>query len=205
MVMVGRNYSANGCAHHFHEDFGLATRIARYHNVYGPRGTYDGGREKAPAAICRKVIAAKLSGSDEIEICGDGKQTRSFMWIDDCVKGTQMILDGDYVDPLNLGSSELGMVNQLVDIVEKIGGVKLKRRHNLTAPKGVNGRNSDNSLIRKLFRLGDFPWVCAMGWSKRIAGSLTKRHRHHGLDRRDSRRRRASFLSSFCGRVTQNG
>jgi nucleoside-diphosphate-sugar epimerase len=136
---------------HFREDFGLTTRVARYHNVYGPNGTYDGGREKAPAAICRKVIAAKVSGSDEIEIWGDGKQTRSFMWIDDCVKGTQMIMEGDYVDPLNLGSSELVTINQLVDIVEEIAGVKLKRRYNLSAPKGVNGRNSDNTLIRKLF------------------------------------------------------
>src|SRR5207244_13037278 len=113
--------------------------------------TYDGGREKAPAAICRKVIAAKLSGSDEIEIWGDGKQTRSFMWIDDCVKGTQMIMQGDCVDPLNLGSSELVTINQLVDIVEEIAGLKLKRRYNLTAPKGINGRNSHNTLILKLF------------------------------------------------------
>jgi GDP-D-mannose 3',5'-epimerase len=136
---------------HFREDFGLITRIARYHNVYGPQGTYDGGREKAPAAICRKVIEAKLSGSDEIEIWGDGNQTRSFQWIDDCVKGTQMIMDGDYAEPLNLGSSELVSINELVDIVEEIAGLKLKRRYNLSAPKGVNGRNSDNTLIRKLF------------------------------------------------------
>ena len=136
---------------HFREDFGLETRIARYHNVYGPNGTYDGGREKAPAAICRKVIEAKLSGNHEIEVWGDGKQTRSFMWIDDCVKGTQMILAEDHVDPLNLGSSELVTINQLVDIVEEIAGVKLKRNYNLSAPKGVNGRNSDNTLIHKLF------------------------------------------------------
>jgi GDP-D-mannose 3',5'-epimerase len=136
---------------HFREDYGVKTRIARYHNVYGPHGTYDGGREKAPAAICRKVIAAKFSGNHEIEIWGDGKQTRSFMWIDDCVKGTQMILEGDFVEPLNLGSSELVTINQLVDIVEDIAGVKLKRRYNLSAPKGVNGRNSDNTLIQKIF------------------------------------------------------
>src|SRR3984893_1306817 len=108
---------------HFREDYGLETRIARYHNVYGPHGTYDGGREKAPAAICRKVITAKLSGNHEIEVWGDGKQTRSFMWIDDCVKGTQMIMEGDSVDPLNLGSSELVSINQLVDIVEEIARV----------------------------------------------------------------------------------
>jgi nucleoside-diphosphate-sugar epimerase len=136
---------------HFLEDFGLITRVARYHNVYGPLGTYDGGREKAPAAICRKVIEAKLSGKHEIEIWGDGKQTRSFQWIDDCVKGTQMIMNGDYAEPLNLGSSELVSINQLVDIVEEIAGLKLKRRYNLSAPKGVNGRNSDNTLIQKIF------------------------------------------------------
>jgi GDP-D-mannose 3', 5'-epimerase len=136
---------------HFREDFGLETRMARYHNVYGPQGTYDGGREKAPAAICRKVIEAKLSGKHEIEIWGDGHQTRSFMWIDDCVKGTQMIMHGDFVEPLNLGSSELVSINKLVDIVEEIAGVKLKRRYNLSAPKGVNGRNSDNTLIQKVF------------------------------------------------------
>ncbi|HME89196.1 MAG TPA: NAD-dependent epimerase/dehydratase family protein [Chthoniobacterales bacterium] len=136
---------------HFREDFGLATRVARYHNVYGPHGTYDGGREKAPAAICRKVIEAKLSGHHEIEIWGDGKQTRSFQWIGDCVKGTQMIMNGDFAEPLNLGSSELVSINQLVDIVEDIAGLKLKRRYNLSAPKGVNGRNSDNALIRKIF------------------------------------------------------
>jgi nucleoside-diphosphate-sugar epimerase len=136
---------------HFREDFGFKTRVARYHNVYGPHGTYDGGREKAPAAICRKVIEARLSGKHEIEIWGDGHQTRSFMWIDDCVKGTQMIMDGDFVEPLNLGSSELVSINQLVDIVEDIAGVKLKRRHDLKAPKGVNGRNSDNTLIQRIF------------------------------------------------------
>src|ERR1700720_3843890 len=130
---------------HFREDFGIQTRVGRYHNVYGPHGTYAGGREKAPAAICRKVIEAKLSGNHEIEIWGDGKQTRSFQWIDDCVKGTQMIMNGDYAEPFNLGSSELVTINQLVDLVEDIAGLKLKRRYNLLAPKGVNGRNSDNT------------------------------------------------------------
>jgi GDP-D-mannose 3', 5'-epimerase len=136
---------------HFREDFGLATRIARFHNVYGPHGTYDGGREKAPAAICRKVIQAKLSGQQEIEIWGDGNQTRSFMYIDDCLKGIRMIFDSDFVEPINLGSSELVSINQLVDIVEEIAGTKLKRKYNLSAPKGVNGRNSDNTLIKKVF------------------------------------------------------
>src|SRR6266542_633939 len=134
---------------HFREDFGLITRAARYHNVYGPHGTYDGGREKAPAAICRKVIQDKLSGRHEIEIWGDGHQTRSFMYIDDCLKGTQAILASDILEPINLGSSELVSINGLVDIVEEIAGVKLKRSYNLKAPKGVNGRNSDNTLIKK--------------------------------------------------------
>ncbi len=133
---------------HFREDFGLIARVARYHNVYGPHGTYDGGREKAPAAICRKVIQAKLSGRHEIEIWGDGHQTRSFMYIDDCLKGTQAILASDILEPINLGSSELVTINGLVDIVEEIAGVKLKRSYNLKAPKGVNGRNSDNTLIK---------------------------------------------------------
>ncbi len=132
---------------HFEEDFGLLTRVARYHNVYGPLGTYDGGREKAPAAICRKVIQAKASGKHEIEIWGDGHQTRSFMYIDDCTKGTQAILESDIDEPINLGSSELVTINQLVDIVEEIAGIKLKRSYNLDAPKGVNGRNSDNTKI----------------------------------------------------------
>ncbi|HUD45787.1 MAG TPA: NAD-dependent epimerase/dehydratase family protein [Candidatus Baltobacteraceae bacterium] len=134
---------------HFREDFGVHTRVARYHNVYGPNGTWDGGREKAPAAVCRKVIQASLSGKHEIEIWGDGHQTRSFMYIDDCLRGTQAILSSDILEPINLGSSELVSINQLVDIVQDIAGVKLKRTYNLTAPKGVNGRNSDNTLIRK--------------------------------------------------------
>jgi nucleoside-diphosphate-sugar epimerase len=136
---------------HFRVDYGVATRVARFHNVYGPDGTWDGGREKAPAAVCRKVIQAKLSGKHEIEIWGDGHQTRSFMYIDDCLKGIQLFTEGDVVEPLNLGSSELVSINQLVDIVEDIAGVKLKRNYNLKAPKGVNGRNSDNTLIKKYF------------------------------------------------------
>jgi GDP-D-mannose 3', 5'-epimerase len=136
---------------HFEEDFGLQTRVARYHNVYGPLGTYDGGREKAPAAICRKVIEAKSSGSNEIEIWGDGNQTRSFTYIDDCLKGTIAILESDVHEPLNLGSNELVTINQLVDIAEDIAGVRLKRRYKLDAPRGVNGRNSDNTKIKKYF------------------------------------------------------
>src|SRR5271154_2044155 len=135
---------------HFTEDFGITTRVARYHNVYGPEGTYDGGREKAPAAICRKVISAKLAGKHEIEIWGDGHQTRSFMYIDDCIKGIDLILHSDKVTfPINLGSPEKVSINQLVDVVEAIAGIKLRRSYNLTAPKGVNGRNSENTLIKK--------------------------------------------------------
>jgi len=142
---------------HFEEDFGLQARVARYHNVYGPLGTWNGGREKAPAAICRKILEAKHSGKHEIEIWGDGKQTRSFMYIDDCTKGTQMIFESDIHEPLNLGSDELVTINQLVDIVEEIAGVKLKRNYNLSAPKGVNGRNSDNTLIQE--KLGWAPSI----------------------------------------------
>jgi nucleoside-diphosphate-sugar epimerase len=137
---------------HVSEDLGLVTRVARYHNVYGPHGTYDGGREKAPAAICRKVAEAKLSGSREIEIWGDGEQTRSFTYIDDCVTGTGLVMRSDVADPLNIGSSELHSINELVDIVEEIAGVKLRRRYDLDAPQGVRGRNSDNTLVRE--RLG---------------------------------------------------
>jgi GDP-D-mannose 3',5'-epimerase len=142
---------------HFEEDFGLVTRMARYHNVYGPLGTWDGGREKAPAAICRKVIEAKLSGRHEIEIWGDGHQTRSFMYIDDCVKGTIDIAASEIDEPINLGSSELITINGLVDMVEEIAGIRLKRSYNLSAPKGVNGRNSDNTLI--LQKLGWEPSI----------------------------------------------
>ncbi|HEY1662608.1 MAG TPA: NAD-dependent epimerase/dehydratase family protein [Verrucomicrobiae bacterium] len=135
---------------HFTEDFKLTTRVARFHNVYGPNGTYDGGREKAPAAISRKVIEAKLSGKHEIEIWGDGHQTRSFMYIDDCITGIEKIFHSEKMTfPINLGSAEKVSINQLVDIVEDIAGIKLKRKYKLDAPKGVNGRNSDNTLIKQ--------------------------------------------------------
>ena len=136
---------------HFYEDYGLETRIARYHNVYGPYGTWDGGREKAPAAICRKVIKAKITGDHEIEIWGDGNQTRSFMYIDDCIKGSTMLMHSNFRDPINIGSSQKVTINQLVDIAEKIAGIKLNRKYKLDAPKGVNGRNSDNTLILDKF------------------------------------------------------
>jgi GDP-D-mannose 3', 5'-epimerase len=142
---------------HFHEDYGLAIRIARYHNVYGPHGTYCGGREKAPAAICRKVIEAKRSGRHQIEIWGDGEQTRSFMYIDDCVEGTSRIMESKVLEPLNLGSDRLVTINELVDIIEGIAGVKLRRVYCLDAPQGVRGRNSDNTLIKQ--RLGWTPTI----------------------------------------------
>ncbi len=142
---------------HFSEDFDLVTRVARYHNVYGAHGTYAGGREKAPAAICRKVAAAVLSGEHEIEIWGDGEQTRSFTYIDDCVFGTRAIMDSQIEEPINLGSSEMVTINQLVDTVERIAGVELKRSYNLSAPKGVRGRSSDNTIIQG--RLGWQPSI----------------------------------------------
>ncbi|MDQ1634775.1 MAG: GDP-D-mannose 3, 5-epimerase [Frankiaceae bacterium] len=138
-------------ARHFLEDFGLQTRTARYHNVYGPHGTWQGGREKAPAAICRKVAAAKLSGDHSIEIWGDGLQTRSFMYVDDCVRGTQMITAGESPEPVNLGSSELVSINQLVDIVSGIADITVRRNHDLSAPQGVRGRNSDNTMIQDIY------------------------------------------------------
>ena len=137
---------------HFREDFATPARMARFHNVYGPLGTWEGGREKAPAAICRKVMNAKHTGKLDIEIWGDGSQTRSFMYITDCVKGIQMITDSkDFFEPINLGSSELVSINQLVSIAEEIAGVKLNRKYKLDAPKGVAGRNSDNSMIERVF------------------------------------------------------
>jgi GDP-D-mannose 3', 5'-epimerase len=134
---------------HFTEDFDLATRVARFHNVYGPHGTYDGGREKAPAAICRKVVEAELSGSGEIEIWGDGEQTRSFMHIDDCVYGMLLLMESEVSEPLNLGSDQLVTIDELVSIVEEIASVRLRRRYRLDAPRGVRGRNSDNTLIQR--------------------------------------------------------
>jgi nucleoside-diphosphate-sugar epimerase len=135
---------------HFREDFGLATRVARYHNVYGPHGTWDGGREKAPAAICRKVAEASVSGRHEIAIWGDGEQTRSFTYIDDCLYGTTLLTESEVTEAMNLGSSEMVTINQLVDIVEDVAGIAVERNYDLSAPRGVRGRNSDNTLIREL-------------------------------------------------------
>src|SRR5262249_17687777 len=143
---------------HFREDFGVDTRVARYHNVYGPYGTWDGGREKAPAAIARKVATAVIAGSHQIENWGAGGQTRRLLFIDDCLAGTQRLMRSGYAEPLNIGSDELVSINQLVDIVEDIAGIALKRSYKLDAPTGVRGRNSDNALIRQV-----------LGWVPSIA------------------------------------
>lgn len=139
------------CQEYWHER-GMKTAIARFHNVYGPHGTWDGGREKAPAAICRKVIQAKDEGQDTIEVWGDGTQTRSFMYIDDCTKGIDQIMHSEdlIATPINLGSSELVSINKLVSLAENVGGVELKREHKLDAPQGVAGRNSDNTMIKQI-------------------------------------------------------
>ena len=125
---------------HFTEDFGLETRVVRYHNVYGPLGTYDGGREKAPAAICRKIINAKLNNAEEIEVWGDGEQTRSFMYISDCIEGTKKIFNSNLKDPYNVGSAEQVSINQMIEIIEEIADYKVKKNYLLDKPKGVRGR-----------------------------------------------------------------
>ncbi|MDT4924544.1 MAG: GDP-D-mannose 3, 5-epimerase [Pseudonocardiales bacterium] len=137
-------------ARHFLEDYGVQTRMARYHNVYGPEGTWTGGREKAPAAICRKVANAAITGDHTIDVWGDGLQTRTFMYVDDCVRGTRTIIDGEHAEPVNLGSDELVTINQMIDIVEEIAGITVERRHDLSAPQGVRGRSSDNTeMLRR--------------------------------------------------------
>ena len=139
---------------HFTEDFGLATRVVRYHNVYGPMGTYDGGREKAPAALSRKIALAKMNNQKEIEVWGDGEQTRSFMYIDDCLEGTKKIFNSSQEDVYNLGSSEQVSINQMIDIIEEIADFKVNKKYLLEKPKGVRGRSSDNSKISS-----DFDWA----------------------------------------------
>jgi nucleoside-diphosphate-sugar epimerase len=138
---------------HFREDFQLTTVVARYHNVYGPLGTWQGGREKAPAALCRKIASAKKAGVGEIEIWGDGEQTRSFTFINDALEGTRRLMESAYPEPLNIGSSELVSINQLVGLIEEIAGIELQRKYVPDAPQGVRGRNSDNTRIQQ-----------ALGW-----------------------------------------
>ena len=147
---------------HFYEDYGLETRVARYHNVYGPMGTFDGGREKAPAALCRKVITAKNSGTKKIDVWGDGEQTRSFMFIDDCIKGTKKIFESDCREVLNIGSEEQVSINQMIKIIEEIGDYKVEKNYQLDKPKGVRGRSSNNDLVR--MKIGwDFETNLKMG------------------------------------------
>ncbi|KAF0135187.1 MAG: NAD-dependent epimerase/dehydratase [Candidatus Saganbacteria bacterium] len=140
-------YTERACRHYF-EDYGLKTYAVRFHNIFGPLGTYDGGREKSPAAICRKIALAKKE--DEIEVWGDGNQTRSYCFIDDCVEGIYRLMQSEYHQPLNLGQDRLISINQLVDIVAKIAGKKIKKQYDLSKPQGVRGRNSDNTRLSKI-------------------------------------------------------
>lgn len=142
-------YTERACRHYY-EDYGLKTYVVRFHNIYGPLGTYDGGREKSPAAICRKIALAKQV--DEIEVWGDGKQTRSYCYIDDCVEGIYRLMQSDYHEPLNLGTDRMVSINQLVDIVARIAGKKISKRYDLTKPQGVRGRNSDNTRLRQVLK-----------------------------------------------------
>ena len=152
---------------HYREDYGIETRVVRFHNIFGPLGTWDGGREKAPAAMCRKVALAKLTGNPEIEIWGDGEQTRSFCYIDDCVKGIDLLMRSDFHQPLNLGQDRMVTINQLADIVADIAGVRLAKKH-VAGPMGVRGRNSDNTLLRGV-----------LGWEPEISleEGLTRTYR----------------------------
>jgi GDP-D-mannose 3',5'-epimerase len=136
---------------HYAQDYGLETRTVRFHNIFGPLGTWDGGREKAPAAMCRKVAYAKLTGNHEVEIWGDGEQTRSFCYIDDCVVGISKLMRSDYCEPLNLGQDRLVTINQLADIVANIAGIAITKKH-VPGPQGVRGRNSDNTRLRDVLQ-----------------------------------------------------
>jgi GDP-D-mannose 3', 5'-epimerase len=168
---------------HYREDYGLDTRIVRFHNIFGPLGTWDGGREKAPAAICRKVAVAKLTGSNEIEIWGDGQQTRSFCFVDDCVEGIYRLMRSEYPHPLNLGQDRMVTVDELVDMVAAIAGTHITKKH-IKGPQGVRGRNSDNSRLRQV--LGwepqisleeglarTYAWIEAQVRSRRIGQRMT--------------------------------
>ena len=136
---------------HFKEDYGLEVRIARYHNIYGPYGTYDGGREKAPAALCRKIISAKRENKDTIDVWGDGEQTRTFLYVDECVEGTLRLFESNFSDPVNIGSDEQVSINQMINIIEDISSTKtLKKNYQLDKPKGVRGRSSNNDLVKKV-------------------------------------------------------
>lgn len=167
----------------FHEDFGVNVRVFRFHNVYGPYGTWDGGREKAPAALCRKVVIAQDTNNFDIEIWGDGEQTRSFMFIDDCLTGLEKLMASDYAKPLNLGRSELVTINGLLEIIEDIAGVTLNRKYNLNAPQGVRGRNSDNTLIQEV-----------MGWEPEVDLRTGLAQTYHWIKEQYERRKRGELV-----------
>ena len=167
----------------FHEDFGLNVRVFRFHNVYGPFGTWVGGREKAPAALCRKVIEAADTGNHEIEIWGDGEQTRSFMYIDDCVGGMARLMGSGYSEPLNLGRAELVSINGLLEIIEGIAGIKLNRNYDLSKPQGVRGRNSDNTLIQE-----------TLGWEPEVNLATGLEKTYHWIKEQYERRKRGEVV-----------
>ena len=173
-------------ARHFREDFGLETRVARYHNVYGPEGTFEGGREKAPAALSRKIAQAKLSGDHTIEVWGDGEQSRSFMYIDDCVRGTRRSWPATTSSRSTSAASELVTINQMIGILEDIAGITVTKNHDLSAPQGVRGRNSDNTMFRSIY-----------GWEPSI--SLRDRPRGHlPMDLRPAQLARLTHEGSSC-------
>ena len=167
----------------FHEDFGLNVRVFRFHNVYGPFGTWVGGREKAPAALCRKVIEAADTGNHEIEIWGDGEQTRSFMYINDCVGGMARLMESGHSEPLNLGRAELVSINGLLEIIEGIAGIKLNRNYDLSKPQGVRGRNSDNTLIQE-----------TLGWEPEVNLATGLEKTYHWIKEQYERRKRGEVV-----------
>jgi len=168
----------------FEEDFGFCSKVFRFHNVYGPHGTWYGGREKAPAAICRKVIEAVEDGTYEVEIWGDGEQTRSFMYIDDCIVGIDKLMASSWTDPLNLGRSELVTINQLLSIVEGIAGVEVRRRYKRDAPQGVRGRNSDNTLIKEV-----------LGWEPQIDLQTGMEKTYHWIQEQHAKLRAGELVA----------
>ena len=163
---------------HFLEDYNLDVKVARYHNIFGPNGTYDGGREKAPAALCRKIIESKINKTDKIDVWGDGEQTRSFLYIDDCVEATLKLFDSKYHGPINIGSEEKVSINEMIEKIENISGVKVKKNYQLDKPKGVRGRNSDNTLIRSQLNW-DTKFTLSQGLEKTykwIFSEIKKKH-----------------------------
>lgn len=162
--------------HHYSADYGLETRVVRFHNIFGPLGTWDGGREKSPAAMCRKVATAKLTGDPVVEIWGDGEQTRSFCFIDDCVEGICRLMDSDMREPLNLGQDRMVTINQLADMVAEIAGVRIEKKH-VPGPMGVRGRNSDNTLLRQ-----------TLHWEPQISLEHGLRRTYHWIEEQVSAR-----------------